>query len=78
MDTSDYPYPLVEMRGSWSVRPDRAGSSTVELDFRYQAAATLKGRAFAIVMQAAFPVVLRRIMRGWRHEVQSRRVEAAS
>lgn len=78
VDTSDYPYPLVEMRGSWSVRPHSERGSLVAMDFRYQPTATLKGRAFAIVMQAAFPVVLRQIARGWRREALSRRREAAS
>jgi len=78
VDTADYPYPLVEMRGAWSVRPHSERGSMVAMDFRYQPAATLKGRAFAIVMQAAFPVVLRQIMRGWRREALSRRQEAAS
>jgi hypothetical protein len=67
VDTSNYPYPLALMQGSWWVRPsaDNAGNVTVGMDFRYQPPATLKGRLFAVAMQAGFPPVLRKILKGW-------------
>lgn len=34
--------------------------------FAFQPEPTQHGRLFAIVMQALFPAVLRRILRGWR------------
>ncbi len=65
VDTSDYPYPLTEMRGSWWVVPRDDGGSIAGMDFRFRPSAGVRGRVFAVVMQAAFPVVLRRILRGW-------------
>lgn len=64
VDTTNYPYPLAEMRGSWWVR-QTTPHTTIGMDFRYRPTATIKGRLFAIGMQAAFPVVLRRIIGGW-------------
>ena len=78
VDTSDYPYPLTVMRGSWWVQPVRDGASVVGMDFRYQPDASLRGRVFAVVMQAGFPVVLRRILRGWEREATRRSISANS
>lgn len=70
VDTGDYAYPLIQMRGAWFVEPDGdGGASIVGLQFAFQPEATLYGRAFALAMQLAFPPVLRRIARGWRREV---------
>lgn len=67
VDTSSYPYPLTQMRGAWFVEPSEDGqSSTVGMQFAFQPTSTLYGRVFAIAMQLAFPLVLRRITRGWR------------
>ncbi len=63
VDTTNYPYPLAEMRGSWWVR--ETNPTTVGMDFRYRPNASIGGRLFAIAMQVGFPLVLRRIMRGW-------------
>ena len=70
VETSDYPYPLAEMRGSW-----RTGASTpaiVGMDFRYRPHHGIRGRLFAAAMQAAFPMVLGHIIRGWRRAASSR------
>ncbi len=67
VDTSNYPYPFTEMRGSWwtsDAVPTRVG-----MDFRYRPRPGLRGRVFATAMQAGFPLVLRRITRGWRRAV---------
>lgn len=64
VDTSNYPYPLAEMRGSW--RTGAATPAVVGMDFRYRPRPGPRGRLFTIAMQAAFPIVLRRIIRGWR------------
>ena len=70
VDTTNYPYPLNEMRGSWWVR--QTPSTTLGMDFRYRPTASIRGRLFAIAMQAAFPFVLRRIIRGWQAEAIKR------
>ena len=64
VDTSSYPYPLAEMRGSWST--GATSPTVVSMDFRDRPRAGIRGRLFAAAMQAAFPVVLGRILRGWR------------
>lgn len=65
VDTSVYPYPLEEMRGSWWLEPHGDGS-LVGMDFRFRPAPGIRGAVFVVLMQLAFPVVLRRIIRGWR------------
>jgi len=72
VDTSRYPYPLQAMLGEWSVRPC-AGGSEVSMRFAYRSTRGLRAGAFALVMQAAFPLVLRRILGGWRREARSTR-----
>ena len=74
--TDSYPYPLAVMRGSWWVRPDTRDNSVVGMDFRYQPLPGIKGRVFAALMQAGFPVVLRRILRGWEHEIEHRSTQS--
>lgn len=76
--TDHYPYPLAVMRGSWWVRPDTPQTSVVGMDFRYQPLPGTKGRVFAALMQAGFPVVLRRILRGWEHEIAHRNTHQLS
>jgi hypothetical protein len=70
--TDDYPYPLAVIRGSWWVQSEGAATSVVGMDFRYQPLPGFKGRIFAAAMQAAFPMVLRRILRGWEREIEQR------
>lgn len=71
VDTTNYPYPLDEMRGSWSVTPipTEPGRSVLGMDFRYRPRPGWWGRVFAAAMQAAFPVVLRRILSGWQRHL---------
>lgn len=76
--TDGYPYPLQVMRGSWWVEPDGAHHSIAGMDFLLQPRSGLRGRLFAAAMQAAFPFVLRRILRGWRTEAVHRARPAAS
>lgn len=72
VDTSDYPYPLAVMRGSWSLADAPDGGVVVAMDFRYQPRPGLRGAVMAAAMQAGFPLVLRRILRGWEHEMRTR------
>jgi len=72
VDTSSYPYPLTQMRGAWYVEPASDDqSSTVGMQFAFQPTPTLYGRVFAIAMHLAFPLVLRRITRGWRRAARA-------
>jgi carbon monoxide dehydrogenase subunit G len=64
VDTSEYPYPILLMRGLWQVDPD-PGGSRVTMRFAYQAIASLRGGLFAIGVRVLSPLVLNRIFRGW-------------
>ncbi len=78
VDTSNYPYPLAIMRGAWSVVPTGDGRSLVAMDFRFRPRATISGRAFAAALHGAFPLVLRRILRGWEGEAAARSAAGAN
>lgn len=71
VDTTNYPYPLDEMRGSWSVTAHASDTDrcVLGMDFRYRPRPGVRGRLFAAAMQAAFPVVLRRILTGWQRHL---------
>jgi uncharacterized protein YndB with AHSA1/START domain len=70
VDTSDYPYPILLMRGLWQVDPD-PGGSRVTMRFAYQAIPSLRGGLFAIGFRALFPLILNRIFRGWQRSLHS-------
>jgi hypothetical protein len=65
VDTAGYPYPLQTVRGAWWMSPVTATETRVGMQFAFRPDASLQGRVFVAVMQAAFPLVLRRIIRGW-------------
>ena len=65
VDTSDYPYPLARMQGSWRVEPNGRDGATVGMTFAFQPSPGLRGRFFIAVMHLAFPPILKRIVRGW-------------
>jgi hypothetical protein len=65
VDTSDYPYPLARMQGSWRVEPAEPNGSTVGMTFAFQPTPGIRGRLFVTVMHLAFPPILKRIVRGW-------------
>jgi ribosome-associated toxin RatA of RatAB toxin-antitoxin module len=69
VDTAHYPYPLQTMMGEWAVRPSGDGAE-VSMRFAYQPRGGIRAAAFAAVMHAAFPLVLQRIVRGWRREAR--------
>lgn len=65
VDTSDYPYPLARMQGSWRVEPADPSGSIVGMTFAFQPTPGIRGRLFVAVMHLAFPPILKRIVRGW-------------
>lgn len=71
VDTSDYPYPLAVMRGSWAVVPAGEGS-TISMHFEFVPEPNGRGGVFAAVMLLGFQPVLRRILRGWERQLATR------
>ena len=63
-DAPHYPYPLSELRGSWWVQA-RDGRNFLGMDFRVRPERGLRARVYVLLMQGAFPLVLRRILAGW-------------
>lgn len=66
VDTSDYPYPLQVMQGSWQVDPTPDGAvSLIGMTFAFQPTAGLRGRIFVPMMHLLFRPALNRIAKGW-------------
>jgi len=65
VDTSDYPYPLAVVQGSWRVEPGEQARSTIGMRFVIQPTPGLYGRLFVPLMHAGFAPILKRIARGW-------------
>lgn len=53
VDTSDYPYPLRMMQGTWAVEDAQAGTR-IRLRYDYELKYGLAGRALAVLMRPAF------------------------
>jgi ribosome-associated toxin RatA of RatAB toxin-antitoxin module len=68
VDISNYPYPLLMMRGLWQVDPHPAGSR-VTMRFAYRARPTMTGGLFAIGFRPLFPPALNRIFDGWQRRL---------
>jgi hypothetical protein len=71
-DADDYPYPLAQMRGSWSVADAGEGESRVTVRFEFQPQASMAGRAFAAALARSGPMIMRRIINGWQDETTRR------
>lgn len=64
-DATDYPYPLARMEGSWGVRQLDPRRSEVTVAFAFRPLPVIWGGLLTIVMHLGFPVIVRRIIRGW-------------
>jgi hypothetical protein len=67
-----YPYPLEEMRGTWSVTAAGPGRSLVTMRFEVRPRRGATGRAFASALAGAGPAMMRKIITGWESEVMAR------
>jgi hypothetical protein len=69
VDTSDYPYLLQVMRGSWSVDRLAEVRSRLGMTFLFRPRPGLRGRLSVWAMHAGFLVMARWILRGWNDAV---------
>ncbi len=76
-DADDYPYPLTQMRGRWSVAEAGADKSLVTVRFEFEPQASMAGIAFAEALARSGTLIMRRIIRGWQDEVAARRAVVA-
>jgi ribosome-associated toxin RatA of RatAB toxin-antitoxin module len=53
VDTSDYPYPLREMRGTWAVEDD-PGGTRIHLRYDYELKYGIAGRVLGVLMRPLF------------------------
>ncbi len=68
----DYPYPLTELRGLWSVIDSDTGGATITMRFEFRPRSGLAGAAFATLLSRSAPGMMRRIIDGWEREARSR------
>jgi hypothetical protein len=73
---ADYPYPLEEMRGRWSVAESGPARSLVTMAFDVRPRPGMAGQAFAAALAGTGPGMMRRIISGWESEATECRVPA--
>ena len=61
VDTSDYPYPLSQMQGTWEVK-DHGGGALIRLRYRYEMKYGLVGAVLAALLRPAFARTCRKIL----------------
>lgn len=76
-DADDYPYPIAQMRGTWSVADAGPGRSRVTMTFEFQPRSSVAGRAFAAALAGAGQAMIGRIISGWESEVAARSADRA-
>lgn len=67
-----YPYPLDEMRGTWSLTACGPDRTLVTMRFEVLPRRGAAGRAFASTLAATGPAMMRTIIAGWESEVMAR------
>jgi ribosome-associated toxin RatA of RatAB toxin-antitoxin module len=61
VDTSDYPYPLTQMRGTWEVR-DQGEGTLLRLRYDYEMKYGPLGSVLAVLMRPAFARTCRKML----------------
>lgn len=61
VDTSDYPYPLRAMRGTWAVEDDTRGTR-ISLRYEYELKYGVVGRALGVLMRPVFARTCRKML----------------
>jgi ribosome-associated toxin RatA of RatAB toxin-antitoxin module len=61
VDTSEYPYPLRVMRGTWAVEDDRGGTR-ISLRHDYELKYGFAGRVLGVLMRPAFARTCRQML----------------
>ena len=75
VDTSDYPYPLRKMQGTWTV--EEAGeSSVVSMRFEYEMKFGLIGRAIAPFLRPVFKRTCVELLDNWERKINESTREA--
>jgi ribosome-associated toxin RatA of RatAB toxin-antitoxin module len=61
VDTSDYPYPLCKMRGTWAAEDDPAGTR-IRLRYEYELKYGVAGRLLGLAMRPVFARTCRKML----------------
>ncbi len=77
IDTSDYPYPFIQMKGTWSVEAAGAGSR-ITMRFDYTPSAPwIFGWLMHRMVQRRFRPVIDELMDNWEAEILARTLQSA-
>lgn len=64
-EAADYPYPIAELSGTWSLAPIEQGRTEIRMDFEIRAKPGLVNRMLFRMMAAPFAKVCDRLLRRW-------------
>ena len=76
VDTSDYPYPMRQMRGTWAVEND-PGGTRIHLRYEFEPKYGLAGRALAVLMRPVFARTCRKMLDSYEQALRLRAQPAA-
>ena len=76
VDTSDYPYPMRQMRGTWAVEDD-PGGTRIHLRYEFEPKYGLAGRALAVLMRPVFALTCRKMLDSYEQALGLRSQPAA-
>ncbi len=72
VDTSDYPFPLREVRGTWGVEPAPGGASTITMRFDITAKYGAPGRlAMGLALRLMFAALCERLLDRWQARIMA-------
>ncbi|NOX30359.1 MAG: SRPBCC family protein [Actinobacteria bacterium] len=77
INIDDYPYPLQMVQGSWRVAEASPKTSNISMVFAFQPNRGIYGRIFLPTMHLLFPLILKRIAKGWDRTAKQRNIQAA-
>ena len=76
VDTSDYPYPMRQMRGTWAVEDD-PGGTRIHVRYEFEPKYGLAGRALAVLMRPVFARTCRKMLDSYEQALRLRAQPAA-
>jgi ribosome-associated toxin RatA of RatAB toxin-antitoxin module len=76
VDTSDYPYPVRQMRGTWAVEDD-PGGARIHVRYEFEPKYGLAGRALAVLMRPVFALTCRKTLDSYEQALGLRAQPAA-
>ena len=77
-EAADYPYPIAELTGTWSLAPVEHGRTEIRMDFEIRARPGIVNRMLFLMMAVPFAKICDRLLRRWVEIMDGREGMAAT